>query len=119
MDYIKYFLPQGLLDTFDLISVDDQPNLFSIYLQEKNQLPQGYNPMEYESKGFYKGKKIQDFPIRGKAVYLHIKRRVWRSKDNGKVIHRDFTIIAQGTKLTRELADFLKYASQHAGRHNQ
>jgi len=117
MDFIKHFLPQGLLDIFDILSMEEQPNSFSIHLTEKNQLPQAYNSAEYESKGFYKTKRIQDFPIRGKAVYLHIKRRMWRRKDNGKIIHRDFTIIAQGTKLTRELADFLKYTSQYTGRH--
>lgn len=117
MDHLKHFLPQGLLDIFDIISVNEQANFFSINLQEKNKLPEGYNPDEYESKGFYKSKKIQDFPIRGKAVYLNIKCRMWRRKDNGKVIHGNFSIIAAGTKLTKELAAFLKYASQHTRRH--
>lgn len=117
MELIKHFLPQGLLDIFDIKSVEQHPASFSIHLQEKNILPEGFNPNDYESKGFYKVKKIQDFPIRGKAVYLYIKRRRWRRKDSGEAIHRDFTIIATGTKLTQELADFLKYASQYTGRH--
>ena len=119
MDYIKHFLPAGLPDIFDITSIDQQADSFSIHLQEKNNLPQGFNPSEYESKGFYKVKKIQDFPIRGKAVYLYIKRRRWRRKDTGEVIHRDFTTAAAGTKLTQELADFLKYASQYSGRYHR
>ena len=119
MDHIKHFLPTGLLDIFDITSIDQQSNFFSIHLQEKNDLPQGLNPSEYESKGFYKVKKIQDFPIRGKAVYLYFKRRRWRRKDTGEVINRDFTLIAAGTKLTQELADFLKYASQYTGGHHR
>ena len=118
MDYINHFLPSGLLDIFDITSFEEQEKTFSIHLQEKNNLPSGFNPSEYESKGFYEVKKIQDFPIRGKAVYLYIKRRRWRRKDTGEVIHRDFSLIATGTKLTQELADFLKYASQHPGRHD-
>lgn len=117
MDLIKHFLPQGLLDIFDITSIEQEAKHFSIHLQEKNNLPEGFNTLEYESKGFYEVKKIQDFPIRGKAVYLYLKRRRWRRKDNKEVIHRDFTIVATGTKLTQELADFLKYASQHPGRH--
>jgi len=117
MEFYKPFLPQGLLDIFDITSIDQHPDSFSIHLEEKNNLPVGFNYAEYESKGFYKVKKIQDFPIRGKAVYLHIKCRRWRRKDNGEAIHRDFTLKAAGTKLTQELADFLKYASQHTGRH--
>ena len=118
MEYIKHFLPAGLLDIFDITSIEQLTDSFSIHLEEKNNLPQGFNPSEYESKGFYKVKKIQDFPIRGKAVYLYIRRRRWRRKDTGEVIHRDFTIVATGTKLTQELADFLKYASQHPRRYD-
>lgn len=119
MEYIKHFLPAGLLDIFDITSIEQLTDSFSIHLEEKNNLPQGFNPSEYESKGFYKVKKIQDFPIRGKAVYLYIRRRRWRRKDTGEVIHRDFSIIATGTKLTQELADFLKYASKYTGRHHR
>jgi len=118
MDYIKHFLPVGLLDIFDITSIDQQSDSFSIHLEEKNNLPQGFNLSEYESKGFYEVKKIQDFPIRGKAVYLYIKRRRWRRKDTSEVVHRDFTLVATGTKLTQELADFLKYASRYTGRYD-
>lgn len=117
MEFIKLFLPQGLLDVFDITSVEQNEKSFSIHLEEKNNLPEGFSSLEYESKGFYDVKKIQDFPIRGKAVYLFIKRRRWRRKDTNEIISRDFTIIAAGTKLTQELADFLKYASQYTGRH--
>ncbi len=117
MDFLKHFLPQGLLDIFNVTGLEEYEKFFSIYLEEKNNLPDGFNSAEYESKGFYKAKKIQDFPVRGKAVYLYIKRRRWRRKDNKAIIQRDFTVIARGTKLTQDLADFLKYASQYTGRH--
>jgi hypothetical protein len=117
MELIKHYLPEGLLDIFDITNFEQKTDSFAIHLEEKNVLPTGFNSEEYESKGFYKAKIIQDFPIRGKAVYLHIKRRRWRRKDNGQAIHRDFTVVATGTKLTQELADFLKYASKHTGRH--
>jgi hypothetical protein len=51
---------------------------------------------------------IQDFPLRGKAVYLRIKKRRWRHKENSTVLRRDFSFITEGSKLTRELSDFLK-----------
>lgn len=117
MELIKHFLPEGLLDVFDITSVEQDSKSFSIHLEEKNELPAGLDPKDYESKGFYNIKKVQDFPIRGKAVYLYIKRRRWRRKDTGQEVNRDFTIVAAGTKLTQELADFLKYASKHTGRH--
>ncbi len=75
---------------------------------EKNELPIGYNKLNYESKGFYPAKTIQDFPIRGKAVYLVIKRRRWREKQNRTEIKSDYSFIADGSKSTLELSDFLK-----------
>lgn len=83
-------------------------------------MPPGYDPSQYESKGFYADKKIQDFPIRGKAVYLIIKRRRWRHKDRkDEIIYNDFSFIAEGLKLTKELSVFLKGTGRYPGRYNK
>jgi hypothetical protein len=112
------FLPSGLLSQFAIIELKELGNVASkqmclhIFLEELNILPFGYNPSDYESKGFYEPTKIQDFPIRGKAVYLIIKRRRWRSKLNpNETISSDCSFIAEGAKLTEELSAFLKGTS--------
>ena len=93
--------------------------VLQIELEEKNRIPEGYDSEQYESKGFYPIKIIQDFPIRGKAVYLAIKRRRWRNKTNKKeIIHNDYSIIAGGSKITRELSDFLKDTGRDPGRYH-
>lgn len=103
-----------MLDYFDLVHVDELGDVankqltYHIHLTEKNDLPQGYSKADYESKGFYLEKTIQDFPIRGKAVYLVIKRRRWRNKQTGEEIKSDYSFIAEGSKITQELSDFLK-----------
>ena len=118
MDFsiFSHFLPDGLLDHFAIIyfkelgDLEAKKDCFFIYLDEKNILPKGYDSSEFESKGFYNLTLIQDFPIRGKAVYLGIRRRRWRSKvDKSFEIKNDYTFITEGSKLTIELADFLKY----------
>lgn len=112
---LSLFLPDALLEHFDLEKVEEKKELsqnqmvYYLYLTEKNQLPSGYKPENYESKGFYLPKRIQDFPIRGKAVYLIIKRRRWRHKQTKQEIKSDYRFIAEGSKLTQELSDFLKY----------
>ncbi len=84
----------------------------------KNQLPIGYNADEYESKGFYISSKVQDFPIRGKAVYLQFKRRRWRHKiRKNEIIQNDYSFIAEGSKLTKELSDFLKDTGRYQRRY--
>jgi len=107
-------LPEGLLDHFDIVSfellgdVKTKKDCFHINPDEKNTLPSSYNPKDFESKGFYERTSVQDFPIRGKAVYLFIKRRRWRHKTEKTEIKSDYSFIADGSKLTRELSDFLK-----------
>jgi hypothetical protein len=89
-------------------------------LEEKNQLPSGYDSTLYESKGFYEDKTIQDFPIRGKAVYLVVRRRRWRLKSDPKsIIQNDYSFIAEGVKLTQEVADFLKGTGRDPRRYDK
>jgi len=64
-------------------------------------------------------KLIQDFPLRGRAVYLRIKKRRWRHKATGEIIKRDFSFVADGSKFTQELSDFLKDAGQYATGYHQ
>lgn len=90
-----------------------------ISFEEKNELPNGYSLLEYESKGFMESKLIQDFPLRGRAVYLRVKKRRWRHKLAGTIIKRDFSFMADGSKFTQELSDFLKEASGYATRYHE
>jgi len=75
-------------------------------------------PKEFSSNlviahGFHKEITIQDFPVRGKKVFLHIKRRRWLNKQNKQVVQRDWNLVAQGTRMTVEFAAFLKVLSQY------
>jgi hypothetical protein len=110
------FLPEGLLEHFDVVDfkelgdLDTKKDCFYIYLDERNVLPNEFENDDYESKGFYNRTIIQDFPIRGKALYLGIRRRRWRFKSDKSVeVKSDYSFIAEGSKLTIGLADFLKY----------
>jgi hypothetical protein len=90
-----------------------------IDFDERNVLPEGYSESDYESKGFMESKRIQDFPLRGKPVFLKVRKRRWRHKETGEVIKRDFTFMAEGTKFTLELSDFLKDAGSYANRYHE
>jgi hypothetical protein len=102
-----------------LCSIETKEEYLIISFEEKNELPSGYSVLDYESKGFMESKLIQDFPIRGKAVYLRIKKRRWRHKTNNDIIKRDFSFMADGSKFTQELSDFLKDANQYATRYHE
>lgn len=129
MDYVELlssFLPTGLLEHFKITDFKELGHMATkadshyIFLEEKNKLPPGYDQTLYESKGFYKEKLIQDFPIRGKAVYLALKRRRWRLKSDPEcVIQSDYSFIAEGVKLTQEVADFLKGTGRDPRRYDK
>lgn len=125
IDILGYFLPEELLEKFTIINVEElgevshKRMILQIELEEKNIMPVGYDSSQYESKGFFPEKTIQDFPVRGKALYLVIKRRRWRRKDNkNEVIHNDYSLFAEGSKLTQELSDFLKGTGRDPSRYH-
>jgi len=74
---IGQILPLKLLEHFEITAVqnvaDKNGDLdIEIHLDERNILPSSYLKTDYESKGFISRKRVQDFPLRGKAVYLVI-----------------------------------------------
>ena len=119
---LELILPKGLLDHFDIEDVErgtesDGAPYIRIHLTEKNQLPAGCDPDEFESKGFHQPTSLVDFPIRGQFVYLSIKRRRWRNKYNpNQVVSNDYSHLAEGTKMTAELSAFLKATGGDADR---
>lgn len=103
----QLILPSGILDYFTIIKVDQSEETIHIYLEEQNIKPQEYSDRQLTSKGFYDEIKVQDFPIRGKEVFLLIKRRRWVDKE-GRILYRNWETVAQGTRMTKDFAAFLK-----------
>ena len=112
--FLSAVLPEGFLDHFKIVFHQQLGNIktkqmeFELHLDKQNRLPSGCSSSDYESKGFLPATRVQDFPIRGKAVYLLIRRRRWRHKQTKKEISNDYSFIAEGARLTQELSDFLK-----------
>lgn len=110
----EFLLPEGLLDFFEIEEVYKTDEGFHIHLIEKNIIPKEYHNQKLLSKGFLPEVKIQDFPMRGKAVFLHIKRRRWQVESSGEIISRDWKLVSSGTRITQEFADFLKGLLRHS-----
>ena len=108
LDLVNYLLPEGILEYFDITKHESTEDKIHFYLEEKNTLPQEYESELSHSKGFSPEIIIEDFPLRGKSVLLHIKRRRWTLVDTGKIVKRDWDLIAKGTRITSEFASFLK-----------
>lgn len=110
---IELILPNSIEEYFKLIRVDKSNDKIDIYLKELNNTPEEFAANKLTSKGFFEEITIQDFPIRGFQVYLHITRRRWMNEDTGKVVFRNWDLVAQGTRITKDFAAFLKAFSRH------
>lgn len=106
-DLAKLFLPELLVEHFDLLNHEIKADSHHFYYAEKN-LPPLDKSLRIHSKGYYKQAIVQGFPIRGKSVYLYIKRRKWIEIGSGKTIKRDWILVAKGTRMTSEFAAFFK-----------
>lgn len=105
---VQFLLPEGILEYFELSRIVEALPGLHIYLEEKNLPPTEYKDQKLESKGFLSEIYIQDFPIRNQRVTLCIKRRRWEVKSTGEIVSRDWNVVQQGTRMTKEFADFLK-----------
>lgn len=68
-------LPEVLVSHFDLTKHEIKGEEIHFYFTEVNNIPEEFAKVKLHSKGFFPEATVQDFPIRGKNVYLHITRR--------------------------------------------
>ena len=108
VDLLKFMLPDFLVDYFEIVSAVNTQEHLHLYFEEKAKPPKEFDSLELVSKGFLDEITIQDFPLRGKFVYLHIKRSRWTDKTSGEIIKRDWQLVAKATRMMHEFASFLK-----------
>jgi len=107
-ELIKLLLPEELFEYFAIVNIKVLGKEVHVYLDEKAIKPDGYELVKLVSKGFHPASIVQDFPLRDKAMFLHIRRRRWFSESTGKVVERDWETVSKGTRYTKSFAVFLK-----------
>lgn len=118
---LELILPEGVLHYFNIIGLEKGESgkyvydkTLTIYLEEKNKIPEEYKAHKYKSSGFMESRLINDYPIRNMLVTLSVKRRRWDVEIDGqtKKVTRDWGLVAQGTRMSAEYAAFLKEISR-------
>jgi hypothetical protein len=112
IELLKLFLPDLLVDHFELTKTQQEGETLHLYFEEINKPPIEYSSRILISKGFHDEIIVQDFPLRGKRVFLHIKRRRWTDKQSNNIVQRDWNLVAKGSRMTEEFAAFLKEISR-------
>lgn len=115
---LYYILPSFILDSFDLVDVEEKPvdnptpellypSVLHIYLDERDSRSEEQARM-FRPNGFTEATQVQDFPIRDRKTVLHIRRRRYLDDMGVSVIINNFNLSPQGTRYSHEFADFLK-----------
>lgn len=112
-EILKLLLPEFLVDHFDIVKYAEENKILHINFEEKSTIPQEFSSQMLQSKGFLPEITVDDFPLRGKSVKLHIKRRRWTDKNSGQILQRDWNLVAKGTRMTQDFAEFLKKISRY------
>ena len=68
----KYLLLEGILDYFDIVSHKTENEKIHFHLEEKNVLTGRIKIRKSKVKRVYPEIIVEDFPLRGKPVLLHI-----------------------------------------------
>ena len=86
---------------------------------KKVQLKEDKTNPDIISYGFGEYRTIQDYPIRGRATYLHVRKRKWLDKSSNEIFSYDWDLSEfDGTRLNSEFVSFLKegdwvYSCEH------
>ena len=109
-ELMGYLLPAGTLDYFELTHIVKDKESLVLFLEEKNLPPAEYHDQTLHSKGLLPEVRVQDFPIRDQKVILSIRRRRWEIAGTGEIVSRNWDLVMQGARLTKEFGLFLKDA---------
>lgn len=107
---LRAILPEVLIDNFDIERFEKSDTRFDIWLDEKKeQLREDKYNKNIISYGFGDYRTIQDYPIRGRATYLHVRKRKWLDKVTGEVFSYEWDVSEfDGTRLNAEFVAFFK-----------
>lgn len=105
---LKALLPVEIFSYFEITQVQVCADRLDVYLDELNLPPLEYQNQKLLSKGFYPAAEVQDFPIRERAVFLHVRRRKWQDEFTGHIVSNTWDTVAEGTRYTKGFASFLK-----------
>lgn len=110
---LKAVLPEEIFRYFEITKVLVNDTSIDVHVDELNLPPIAYKDFKLVSKGFTPTVIIQDFPIRERAVFLHVRRRKWQVESTGEIVSNTWDTTAQGTRYTKGFAAFLKELFGH------
>jgi hypothetical protein len=109
-EILKTVFPEVITDNFEFTDYQESDTALDYWLDEREYMSrEDYKKGTVRPYGFTEAKTIQDFPIRGRSVYLHVRRRKWMDRSTGEIFTYTYDDLTEaGTKLSPEFVAFLK-----------
>ena len=121
LDLIELFAPKEILQDFNFENLVEESGVYRIYMVEKEDAD--HIPAELKKEingdlsnivldGYTNYIELQTFPAMGKEVFLYLKRRRWKIKQEQRQEQKSYTnsysYNEKGMKATKAFGDFLK-----------
>ena len=106
IELAECLLPEEMVEYFEVVKVEKTSETLDVTLEERDNGVVGYK--ELRPNGFYEESIVRDYPVRGRKMSFHIKRRRWVETETGKSVSRRWDLVAEGTRFSKEFAAFLK-----------
>lgn len=105
------FLPDGLEELFEMVRFERTDKAYDIWLDEKEKLSaEDYRNPDIVARGYTDYITIQDYPLRGRPVFLHMRKNKWWDKSTNEIFSYTLELPnAEGSRLSAEFVAFLKY----------
>lgn len=101
-------LPQGLDELFEIVRFERTEQEYNIWLDEKKERSEDdrRNP-NIVARGYTGYVVIQDYPLRGRPVYLHMRKNKWWNKLTNEIFSYNLELPNEdGTRLSAEFVSF-------------
>ena len=114
---LRTIFPEEITSNFDFTDYQVSVDRLDYWLEERNYLSkEDYKSGVVHPYGFTDYKTIHDFPIRGRSVYLHVRRRKWKDYSTGEIFSYQFENLTEtGSKLSPGFVAFLKDEDRENG----
>lgn len=109
-DAFWMFLPQGLGELFEMVRFERTEQAYDIWLDEKKERSEeDWRNPNIVARGYTDYVVIQDYPLRGRPVYLHMRKNKWWNKQTNEIFSYGLDLPNEdGTRLSAEFVSFLK-----------
>lgn len=104
------FLPSGLEELFEMVKFERTDQAYNIWLDEKKQRSEeDKRNINIVARGYTDYVTIQDYPLRGRPVFLHMRKNKWWNKSTNEIFSYNLELPNEdGTRLSSEFVAFLK-----------